>query len=120
MSALALLLAALGTYGVFSYSVAARARDIGVRIALGAGGRDILGMVLREGAILCALSLALGLPLAFALTRLLSSQLYGVNATDPLTFALVVALLVGAALAASYVPAHRATKIDPLEALRYE
>jgi putative ABC transport system permease protein len=120
MSALALLLAVLGTYGVFSYSVAARSRDIGVRVALGAGSRDVIAMVLREGAVLCTVALAVGLPSALGLTRLLSSQLYGVDPGDPLTFAIVVALLVAAAMVASYIPARHAAKIDPLEALRHE
>jgi len=120
MSALALLLAALGTYGVFSYSVAARTRDIGIRIALGAGRKEILGMILRESAILCGVALALGLSAALALTHLLSSQLYGVTATDPLTFAAAAALLAAVAMAASFLPARRATKIDPVETLHYE
>jgi ABC-type antimicrobial peptide transport system permease subunit len=105
---------------VFSYSVAARTRDIGIRIALGAGRKEILGMILRESAILCGVALALGLSAALALTHLLSSQLYGVTATDPLTFAAAAALLAAVAMAASFLPARRATKIDPVETLRYE
>jgi len=120
MSILALLLAVLGIYGVFSYRVAARTRDIGLRMALGAQRRDILGMVVGEGILLCAVSLALGLPAALALSRFLRSQLYGVPPYDPLTFVVVAALVAAAALTASYLPARRATRIDPVEILRHE
>jgi predicted permease len=120
MSVLALLLAALGIYGVFSYRVAARTRDIGLRMALGADRRNILRMIMGEGIVLCAISLALGLPAALALSRLLESQLYGVTPYDPLTFAFAVALLAGFALTASYLPARRAARINPMEILRHE
>ncbi len=120
MSTLALLLAVIGTYGVFSYSVAARTPEIAVRVALGARRRDIVSMVLREAALLCAIALAVGVPSALTLTRQLSGLLYRVDPGDPLTFAVAVALLSAAAMLASYIPARRATKIDPLEALRHE
>ncbi len=120
MSVLALLLAALGIYGVFTYRVVARTRDIGLRMALGAGRPDILRLVMGESILICAVSLALGLPAAIALSRLLTSQLYGVSPYDPLTYVFVVALLASAALTASYLPARRATRIDPMKILRHE
>ncbi len=116
----ALLLATLGIYGVFSYRVAARTRDIGLRIALGAERRDILRLVMGEGILLCAVSLALGLPAALTISRLLTKQLCGVTPYDPVTFVVVAALLAVTALTASYLPARRATRIDPMEILRHE
>jgi ABC-type antimicrobial peptide transport system permease subunit len=120
MAALSLTIAAVGVYGVFSYAVAARSREIGVRIALGAGRERILGMVLREGAALSAAALAVGLPTAWMLTRTLSGQLYHVSSADPVIYVSVATLLLAVALLACYVPARRATRIDPMNTLRSE
>ncbi|MCA1591411.1 MAG: ABC transporter permease [Acidobacteria bacterium] len=116
----ALVLASIGIYGVVAFYVGQRTREFGIRVALGAQAGDILGLVLKEGMLIVAVGVALGLAGAFAVTRLLSSFLYGISPGDPLTFTSVSLLLVGVALLACLVPARRATKVDPMVALRYE
>jgi putative ABC transport system permease protein len=119
-SIFALALACLGLYGVLSFAVVQRTREIGVRVALGAQRRNILSLVVGQGVRLAVVGAVLGIAGAFAATRLVSSLLFGVTATDPVTFAGVSLLLVMVAVLASWLPARRATKVDPMEALRYE
>ena len=119
-AATAMVLAAVGIYGVIAYSVTQRTREIGIRMALGAQRGDMLGMVLRQSLTVVATGIAIGLLAAFGATRLLASLLYGVGANDVLTYASVVFLLGAAAFLASYIPARRAMKVDPMVALRYE
>ena len=119
-SALALVLAAVGIFGVISYSVSQRTREIGIRIALGAQRRDVLQLILGQGAKLALLGLGIGVVLALLLTRLIASLLYSVSATDPQTFGAVAIVLLGVAIAAGYIPARRAMGVDPIIALRYQ
>jgi putative ABC transport system permease protein len=119
-SSIALIIAAVGIYGVISYSVAQRSKEFGLRIALGAQPMNILGLVLKQGVLLTTTGIAVGVACALGLTRLMASLLFGVKPSDAVTYVGVSALLAAVALFASYIPARRATQVDPIKALRYE
>jgi putative ABC transport system permease protein len=120
MGFVALFLAAIGLYGVMSFSVSRRTREMGVRMALGAGGDDVLRLVMRQGVAQLAIGLGIGLAIAWGVSSLLAGFLFGVDPRDPLTFIGTVLVLVATGLTASWLPARRATRVSPLVALRYD
>jgi hypothetical protein len=120
LGGLCLLLAVVGVYGVISYAVSQRTNEIGIRMALGARSTDVLRLVMRQGLVLVGIGLAAGLALSFGVTRFMRSLLFQIGAADPVTFGAVSLLLIAVALVACYVPARRATRVDPLAALREE
>ncbi len=117
---LATLLAAIGLYGVMAYTVAMRTREIGVRMALGAAASDVIWLVMKEVLLLAGIGIAIGLPAAWALTRFAKSQLYGIEPNDALTIAISTAGIALVAILSGYIPARRATMVDPMRALRWE
>jgi putative ABC transport system permease protein len=117
---LALLLASIGLYGILSFGVASRTREIGIRMALGAQSREVLFLVLREAMLLVLIGIIVGLPIVFIATRFASTLLFGLTPTDPISLMLATVMLFVVTLIAGYIPARRATKVDPLVALRYE
>jgi putative ABC transport system permease protein len=119
-SALALFLSCLGIYGVVSYSVTQQTREIGVRLALGAQQRDVMRLILGQGAKLSLIGVGIGVAAALLLTRLMATLLFGVSGTDPLTFGAVALILFSVAMLACYIPARRAMRVDPMVALRHE
>ena len=119
-SALALALAGVGLYGTMSYTVGTRTKEIGIRTALGAQGKDIFRMALGETLLLAAIGVLIGLPLAMAASRLIASMLFGVKAADPITIAIAILIMLTTAVVAGYLPARRATNVDPIDALRRE
>ena len=117
---IALILVAVGIYGVLAYSVTQRTRELGIRIALGATARDVLQLIVGQGMKLVLIGITIGLAAVFVLHRLIEKLLFGVSPTDPLTYAVIALLLIGVALLACWIPARRATRVDPLVALRSE
>jgi len=119
-AAIALMLTAVGIYGVIAYNVAQRTHEIGIRMALGAQRSNVLGLVLGQGTRLTLIGVGIGIVSALTLTRLMSSLLYGISAADPVTFAIVIVILMGVAFFATFLPARHATRVSPIVALRYE
>jgi ABC-type antimicrobial peptide transport system permease subunit len=117
---LALVLACIGLYGTLSYSVASRTNEIGIRMALGAGRRDVFWLILREALLLVLAGVAVGLPLIFAVTRLASTLLFGLTPTDPVSLLFAALLMLAVSMVAGYLPSRRATRVDPMVALRCE